>query len=76
MIKNSNTKFLLSCLVVILICSGIASYVQSDFGKVSVKSLKIPTQKGQHLVFDLYKPYTATKENKAPFVVVVPGFQR
>ena len=76
MIKNSNTKFLLSCLVVILVCSGIASYVQSDFGKVSVKSLKIPTQKGQHLVFDLYKPDTATKENKAPFVVVVPGFQR
>jgi hypothetical protein len=28
------------------------------------------------LVFDLYKPKTATKQNKAPFIVVVPGFQR
>jgi len=76
MIKTANTRLLLSCVFLIIICSFMASIIQSDFRKVSVDSLKIPTQNGQHLVFDLYKPYKATKENKAPFVVVVPGFQR
>ena len=30
----------------------------------------------QYVVYDLYKPSSASKENKAPFIVVVPGFQR
>jgi len=36
----------------------------------------VPTQNGQWLVADLFKPKTATRENPAPAVVVVPGFQR
>jgi dienelactone hydrolase len=50
--------------------------IQSDFGRVEVNAIKVDTQKGQHLVFDLYKPISATEESKAPFIVVVPGFQR
>jgi D-lyxose ketol-isomerase len=50
--------------------------IQSDFGRVEVNAVKVDTQKGQHLVFDLYRPISATQDNKAPFVVVVPGFQR
>ena len=50
--------------------------IQSDFGKVEVNSIKIHTNNGQHLVFDLYKPHSATKNNQAPFIIVVPGFQR
>ena len=69
-------KFLFRCIFVIVFCSAVASLVQTSFGKVEVNSFKISTQKGQHLVFDLYKPHSATLQNKAPFVVVVPGFQR
>ena len=69
-------KFLFRCIFVIVFCSAVASLVQTSFGKVEVNSFKISTQKGQHLVFDLYKPHSATKDNKAPFIVVVPGFQR
>ena len=74
--QYSNTRFLFTCFFIILTCSLIASLIQSDFGRVEVNSVKLSTQKGQHLVFDLYKPNLATEENKLPFVVVVPGFQR
>jgi|TARA_B110000467_G_C18325198_1_gene488420 hypothetical protein len=69
-------KFLLKCLFLIIFCSSSASIIQSSFGKVVVNSIKIETQKDQHLVFDLYKPDLASKDNKMPFVIVVPGFQR
>ena len=69
-------KLLLKCFFTIIFCSFIASVTQSSFGNVQVESIKINTKNDQHLVFDLYKPKTATKQNKAPFIVVVPGFQR
>ena len=69
-------KFLLKCIFVIVLSSFSASIVQSNFGKVDVSSMKLPTDNGQHLVFDLYKPNSATSKNKAPFIIVVPGFQR
>ena len=69
-------KFLLKCLFLIIFCSSSASIIQTSFGKVVVNSIKIETQKDQHLVFDLYKPDLASKDNKMPFVIVVPGFQR
>ena len=72
----SNLRSLFACIFIILICSSIASMIQSDFGRVEVNAVKVDTQKGQHLVFDLYKPNSATQDNKAPFIVVVPGFQR
>ena len=62
--------------LIIVICSFLASLVQTSFGKVDIKSFVLPTQNGQHLVYDLYRPESASKENKAPFVIVVPGFQR
>mgnify|MGYP001172483345 FL=1 len=69
-------KSLSPFIFIILLCSFIASMIQSDFGKVEVNSIKIHTNNGQHLVFDLYKPHSATKNNQAPFIIVVPGFQR
>jgi fermentation-respiration switch protein FrsA (DUF1100 family) len=50
--------------------------VQSDWGKVSVSGADFPTRDGQHVSADLYKPKSATFENKAPLIVVVAGFQR
>ena len=73
---NIQMKFLLKCIFIIIFCSFTASLIQSNFGNVEVTSIKLPTENGQHLVFDLYKPDTATSNNKAPFIVVVPGFQR
>ena len=69
-------KYLFRCIFLIIFCSAVASFIQTSFGKVEVNAFKIATQNGQHLVFDLYKPHSATNDNKAPFIVVVPGFQR
>ncbi|HEY5775977.1 MAG TPA: alpha/beta fold hydrolase [Xanthomonadales bacterium] len=69
-------RLLLISLLVVFIASFIASAVQDSGGSVHVQDIKIPTQNGQWVVADLYKPRTATKETPAPLVVVVPGFQR
>ncbi|NNK98639.1 MAG: alpha/beta hydrolase [Xanthomonadales bacterium] len=69
-------KLLLVSLLVILLSSLIASLVQSSFGRVQVYDIKVPAHNGQWLVADLYKPRSATRDNPAPLVVVIPGFQR
>jgi alpha-beta hydrolase superfamily lysophospholipase len=60
----------------VVIASWLASLIQSSWGRVQVVGLKVPTHNGQWVVADLLRPRTATSENKAPLVVVVPGFQR
>jgi hypothetical protein len=67
---------LLIAVVVILLASFIASMVQTSGGSVSIQQIKIPTQNGQWVVADLFKPRTATVDSPAPLVVVIPGFQR
>jgi len=73
--RKSGTLLLISVLVVVL-SSLLACRVQTSGGRVQVQDIKIPTQNGQWVVADLFKPRTATSENPAPLVVVVPGFQR
>ena len=63
-------------LLVILLSSLLASQIQTSGGRVKVQDIKIPTHNGQWVVADLYKPRSATSENPAPLVVVIPGFQR
>jgi hypothetical protein len=59
-----------------VIASLLASCVQSSWGRVKVIGIKIPTQNGQWVAADLFRPRSATSESPAPLVVVVPGFQR
>ncbi|NDV62197.1 alpha/beta hydrolase [Puniceicoccales bacterium CK1056] len=64
------------CVGMVILASLITSGIQQSWGRVDVMEIKLPTQNGQWLVADLFKPDTATKDNPAPLVVVVPGFQR
>jgi len=64
-----------SVAVTVLSCL-LASWIQSSGGRVRVYDIKIPTQNGQWIVADLFKPAGATAHAPAPLVVVVPGFQR
>ena len=73
---TANNKLLWTLLSIVLFASVAASLVQSSGGRVQVQDIKIPTQNGQWLVADLFKPKSATSESQAPLVVVVPGFQR
>ncbi|MCX6952864.1 MAG: alpha/beta hydrolase [Verrucomicrobia bacterium] len=69
-------RMLAVCLVVIVGASFLASLVQTSGGRVRVSGIKLPTQNGQWVVADLFRPLSATAEKPAPLVVVVPGFQR
>jgi acetyl esterase/lipase len=60
----------------VVAASFFASRVQSSGGRVAVMEIKIPTQNGQWIVADLFRPKSATSAQPAPLVVVVPGFQR
>ena len=73
LIKNKN---LIALVTLILICSFLASLILTSFGTVEVKSLRLNTQNNQFIIYDLYKPRSASTENKAPFIAVIPGFQR
>jgi len=65
-----------NCLALLFVLAFLSFLVQSDFGYVNVKSHTLYSSNNQYVVYDLYKPSSASKENKAPFIVVVPGFQR
>jgi len=73
---GASKRLLMVSLLVVFFSSFIASMIQSSGGSVRVQDIKIPTHNGQWVVADLYKPYSATSENPAPLVVVIPGFQR
>ena len=63
-------------ILLIFIVSFFASKVQNSWGSVNIQQIKIPTENGQWVVADLFKPLSATKDNPAPVVIVIPGFQR
>ena len=60
----------------ILFFSFLASLILTSFGNVEVKSLRLDTDKGQYIVYDLFRPKSAQSESKAPFIAIIPGFQR
>jgi len=75
-LKNPNNRLLLAALTVVLLSGVLASRIQTSGGQVRIHDIKIPTQNGQWVVGDLFRPLSASSENPAPLVVVVPGFQR
>ena len=74
--SSRDFRFIGLCIAVVLISSALSSQIQSAWGKVHVTSIRLPTQNGQWVAADLFRPLTATGKNPAPAVVVVPGFQR
>ena len=69
-------RLLAACIFSIVVASLLAARVQTSGGRVRVTGFKLPTQNGQWVVADLYRPLSATNETPAPLVIVVPGFQR
>lgn len=53
-----------------------AWWIKTDGGRIEVTGFKLPTENGQWIVADLFRPRTATAQNPAPVVVVCPGFER
>jgi hypothetical protein len=75
-VNTTGNKLLWVLLSIVIVSSFAASRVQTAGGQIQVYDIKIPAQNGQWIVGDLFKPRSATSDNPAPLVVVVPGFQR
>ena len=73
---TASTRLLIGALLTIAMSSWLASLIQTGGGDIRVNSFTLPTQNGQWVHVDLFKPRHVTAENPAPFIVVVPGFQR
>ena len=73
---NRTGRVLLVSLAVLVLSSWLAARIQTGGGSIQLQSITIPAQNGQWVVADLFRPRSATADNPAPFVVVVPGFQR
>lgn len=63
-------------LALILIGDIGANLVQTAGRTIQVVGFKLPTENGQWIMADLFKPKIATEENPVPMVVVCPGFER
>jgi hypothetical protein len=72
----TSNRLFAACILTVVGCAALASRIQTANGRVQVREIRIPTENGQWLVADLWKPRSATAESPAPFVAVVPGFQR
>ena len=53
-----------------------ANAVKTDFGAVDVSGFTLPTQDGQWVAADIFRPLAASAKNPVPLVVVCPGFER
>ena len=72
--KNSSKRLLTISVLLMLISMVMAGTLQSDFGKVTVKKIKVETDAGLTMGGLLYVPDSATEENPAPAAVVVHGW--
>ena len=75
--KNVIKPFIwLSVLLVILfVCMIFADLIQRDFNKVEVSEFYFDAGNGEILTYKLYKPVSATKDNKVPAVLLMHGYQ-
>jgi len=75
-VNTNDNRLLWILLAIVILSSFAASRIQTSGGDIQVYDIKIPAQNGQWIVGDLFRPRSATSDNPAPLVVVVPGFQR
>lgn len=61
---------------IIFLSSLFASLIQSNWGTVRVETVSFAARDNQTVVYDLYVPNTATEDDKAPLILIIPGFQR
>ncbi|MHC1783688.1 MAG: alpha/beta hydrolase family protein [Anaerolineaceae bacterium] len=76
---NANVRkainWIIICLVIISFSAGFARLIETDFGKVSVSTVYISDVDGTTIAAKLYKPGSATVDNKAPAVINIHGYQ-
>lgn len=71
--KISVKKLLLCSVAVFLAGMMLASLISTSGGKVELRRLSVMTDRGVAISLEVYKPKTATRDNPAPVVMLIPG---
>lgn len=71
--KISVKKLLLCSIAVFLAGMMLASLISTSGGKVELRRLSVMTDRGVAISLEVYKPKTATRDNPAPVVMLIPG---
>ncbi len=66
-------KMLCISLVIFLVGMMLASFISTDGGRVEMRRLSVMTDRGVAISLEVYKPVTATRDNPAPCVMLLPG---
>lgn len=74
--KKGLIFYLLMALCMVFGGSIAAQLINENGYHTKLSSFRIPTDDGQWITGEVFKPDTATSANPAPAVVFVPGFQR
>jgi dienelactone hydrolase len=69
-------RLLCICLSLIVVGNIGAWFVKTVGGSVVVTGVRFPTESGQWIAADVFRPKIATDKNPVPLVVVCPGFER
>ena len=72
--KDKSKLWLIIALVLMVVSMVVSSFIQSDSGNVTVKTLSFESISGHTMSAKLYIPENATKETPAPCVVYAHGW--
>lgn len=72
--KKSIRRFFVVSVVMIIVSVFLSGFLQTSFGKTEIIHFKIPTEHGQWLSGQLYKPKQSSAENKVPLVITEHGY--
>jgi len=74
---SRRTQRTLRISLVLIVGGSIGAHaVKTDFGAVDVSGITVPTQDGQWVAADVFRPLVANAKHPVPLVVVCPGFER
>lgn len=74
--RRRSLRLLVISVSLVVLGSAGASYFRTDGGRIEITAIRMPTENGQWITADLFRPRTATAKSPAPVVVVCPGFER
>jgi dienelactone hydrolase len=61
----------------LVLLGGLGAWlVKTNGGRIAVSGLKLPTENGQWITADLFRPLAGSDKSQVPLVVVCPGFER
>ncbi|OOF53039.1 alpha/beta hydrolase [Rodentibacter trehalosifermentans] len=64
------------CLLILSLCGAyFSSLIESDFGRIDVRTVSFVTEENQPMVAKLYHPHSATAETPKPGLLALHGYQ-